>query len=92
MGLTKFLNKIFGGKENSLKTMGDTTDTTNYLTSNPDKKLKVRTVDATQDARNLARNTLNTSAIKASKPASKAKNLRKESENKSLEKREIIFN
>lgn len=92
MGLTTTLKKLFGGKESTSKSKGNSTDTSNYLTKNPDKKLKVRTIDATRDAKNLASNTLKQSATQATKTASRANDFVKDTGNKTVEVSDKIIN
>jgi hypothetical protein len=87
MGLTTILKKIFGGADSAANSAKNVTDTSSYLTNDPEKKLKVRTIDATRDAANLANNTLKKSADKATKTASKAK----EAGNKIVDSSEKLY-
>lgn len=73
MGLKTNLRKFFGRANNTTNSATNITDTSSYLTKNPAKKLKVRTIDATRGNSNLASNTLNKTAGKATKTAFKAK-------------------
>ena len=85
MGLTTTLKKIFGGKGSTSKLKGNSTDTSDYLTNNPEKKLKVRTIDAARDAKNLASNTVKQSATQATKTTSKANKFVKDTGIKTIE-------
>ncbi len=81
MRLSTFLKSLFGSKQSVRKSE----DTSDYLTNNPDKKLKVRTIDATRDIPKPTTNSVKKSTVKATKSATKAKKSKIETFETSLE-------